>query len=193
MLLNPKSPQAIDSEIDPYSTPIPGQSLTDEPGKWPWEKPTKFTDVNDAFRYTVNRLADDPATMNSFEKLMAAGVSIQEITRTISFGGFTAGLWTVDIAQLIQPPIGALLVLHAKENGIPYKMFVHGDRSPLESDIPDELVLNSMRENNPEALDKLLQENTQQRMEVDQQFESMRPPPELEGFLAPVSVEEEEI
>lgn len=193
MLLNPKSPQAKNSGIDPYSAPVPGQSLTDEPGKWAWEKPAKFTDVNDAFRYTMNRLSDDPATMNSFEKLMAAGVSIQEITRTISFGGFASGLWSADIAQLIQPPVGAMLSLHAKENGIPFKMFVHGDRSAMESEIPDDLVLNSMREKNPEALDRLLQENAQERMGIDQQFDSMRPPPEMEGFLAPLSVEEEEI
>ena len=73
MLINPRSPQAQKSGVNPYSAPIPGQSLTDEPGKWAWEKPTKFTDVNDAFRYTVNRLSDDPATMNSFEKRVIFG------------------------------------------------------------------------------------------------------------------------
>ena len=125
MLVNPRSATAKISGLRQFSGPIPGQSLTEEPGARAWEKPPKFVDVNDAFRHVVNNLADNPEVMNSFEKLMTSGVTVEEITRTITFGGFVAGLWSVDVAELMQPPVGALLALHAKENGIPFKMFVH--------------------------------------------------------------------
>ena len=31
-------------EYSPFDTPIPGQSLTDEPGNYPWEHAPQFTD-----------------------------------------------------------------------------------------------------------------------------------------------------
>ncbi len=33
--------------FDPFDVPIPGESLTDEPGKWPWEQPPKYTDFKE--------------------------------------------------------------------------------------------------------------------------------------------------
>jgi hypothetical protein len=34
----------LQPEFDPFNTPIPGQSLTDEPGNYPWEHPPRKTD-----------------------------------------------------------------------------------------------------------------------------------------------------
>jgi len=192
MLINPRSTMAKQSGIQAFGAPIPGQSLTEEPGKQAWEKPTKFVDVNDAFRYVVNNISDNPNVMASFEKLMTAGVAVQEITNTITFGGFAAGLWSVDIAELLKLPVAALLALHAKENGIPFKMFIHQGASPIESDISDDLVLKSMKEKNPEALDQLIAEKAQQITDTEQELAEMEMPPELEGFLT-ASVEEEKI
>ena len=192
MLVNPRSALAKVSGINQFSAPIPGQSLTDEPGSRAWEKPPKYTDVNDAFRHIANSLSDNPDVMGSFEKLMASGVSIQEITRTITFGGFAAGLWSVDVAELLQPPVGALLVLHAKESDIPFKMFVHEGRSVVEGQdgITDEIMLKSMQEKNPEGLQQLIAKNAQQLEYVEQKMTGMEPSPEMEGFLT-VSNEEE--
>lgn len=183
MLVNPRSISARKSGLNPYSAPVPGQSLTDEPGKWAWEKPTKFVDVNDAFRYTVNNLSDSPDVMNSFEKLMQAGVSVQEITRSITFGGFASGLWTVDMAELLQPPIAAVLALHAKENDIPFNFFVHTDRSPVEGDVNDELMLRSMKEKNPEALKKLMSDTQQEMAQTQIQLDDIEYNEGLQGFL----------
>ena len=32
---------------NPFDAPIPGQSLTDTPGNYPWEHPPQYTDVDD--------------------------------------------------------------------------------------------------------------------------------------------------
>ena len=183
MLVNPKSVSARKSGLNPYSAPVPGQSLTDEPGKLAWEKPTKFVDVNDAFRYTVNNLSDSPDVMNSFEKLMQAGVSVQEITRSITFGGFASGLWNVDVAELLQPPVAAVLALHAKENDVPFNFFVHKNRSPVEGDVNDELMLRSMKEKNPEALKKLMSDTQQEMAQTQTQLDDMEYNEGLQGFL----------
>ena len=40
------------------SAPIPGQSLTDEPRGYAWERPAEFTTTEDALKYYLPRLTD---------------------------------------------------------------------------------------------------------------------------------------
>ena len=35
-------------EYSPFDTPVPGQSLTDEPGNYPWEHPPKSASIEEA-------------------------------------------------------------------------------------------------------------------------------------------------
>ena len=49
--------EGIGNEFD---APIPGQSLTDTPGNYPWEHPAQYTDPEEATEYIWDRLhADD--------------------------------------------------------------------------------------------------------------------------------------
>ena len=34
------------SEYNPFDSPVPGQSLTDKPGNYPWEHAPQYTDVD---------------------------------------------------------------------------------------------------------------------------------------------------
>ena len=171
MLLNPKKVQnqndisvgAMEAQ-DPFDHPIPGQSLTDEPGKWAFEKPPEFTDVDDAVDYVVEQISENPEAIEKFEKLMITGMPIESIVNTISFSGFSEGKWTPDIAELIKPPLSAFFVILAQEENIPAIMFNSSDSEIL----PDDQVMASMREGNPEAFEAL-----QQKAMMD----SMPPPP----------------
>ena len=40
-------------EVDPFDAPIPGQSLTDEPGNYPWEHPPQYTNPEEARRIAI--------------------------------------------------------------------------------------------------------------------------------------------
>jgi len=158
MLLNPKrvenqneaSVGVMDSQ-DPFDHPIPGQSLTEEPGKYVFEKPPEFTDVDDAVEYVVGNIAENPEAVEKFEKLMMTGMPIESIVNTISFTGFAEGKWTPDIAELIKPPLSAFFVVLAQEENIPAVMF-NTDEAEI---LPDDQVMASMREGNPEAFEVL--------------------------------------
>ena len=39
-----------------FEAPIPGQSLTDEPGNFPWERPPEINDPDSAIVYHLDRL-----------------------------------------------------------------------------------------------------------------------------------------
>ena len=80
MLLNPtkiSNPQEVKKGSieaqDPFDAPIPGQSLTDEPGKWAWEKPPEITDVDEAVESIVTPILEDPQKLEQIDRLMMTG------------------------------------------------------------------------------------------------------------------------
>ena len=143
---------------DPFDRPIPGQSLTGPVGKWPWENPPQITDVDDALMAVMQQLRNSKRTQKSYDQLMTLGMPIESIVNTITFGGFINGLWSVDIAELLKPPLEAALMLYADEKQLPYKIF--NNESDMNKTPEDELSTYDaaliMKENNREAFDKMI-------------------------------------
>jgi len=111
--------QTTDSEIAkrPFDGPVPGQSLTDEPGSRTWEGTPDITDPDEAVLYVVDKFESSKKTQSAYSKLMLAGLPIESIVNTISFGGFMEGKWTVDVAEIIKPPLTAFLYLMQMNTG----------------------------------------------------------------------------
>lgn len=99
--------------------PIPGQSLTDEPGKAAWENPPEYVDVAQALDYILQQ-----ATRRDFLKqyyvLVQNKVPLEAIARVILFQGFGQGKWTVDMMVLLSKPVLQMLVAIAKAAGMEY-------------------------------------------------------------------------
>ena len=53
-------------EFDPFNTPIPGQSLTDEPGNYPWEHAPKNVDPEIILERTWRGMTT-PEAVEAFE------------------------------------------------------------------------------------------------------------------------------
>ena len=94
----------MEPEYDKFSTPIPGQSLTDTPGKWSWEQPPQFTSIEEAADATMQRLFTDKNTKNVI-MMLEAGVPVEGVARSIVFAGFQSGAYTVDVALLLTPMV----------------------------------------------------------------------------------------
>ena len=93
--------------INPFDAPIPGQSLTDTPGNYPWEHPTKYTDFMEASTFIWNRLHQKESNKKILA-LMQMGVPIESLTRTTLFGGFVNGLWNPDLAIMLAPTVAKM-------------------------------------------------------------------------------------
>ena len=144
----------------------PGNSLTDAPGKWAWERPARFSDPDDVIDHTVNTISNGPVREDMI-KMMVAGISVEEIVEQITFKGFMAGAFTPDVAELVKPALGIFLADMALEEGFEPKMFV--DPSPVEGQMSDATFMQVMRERNPELYMAMNEEiNKEQRMK-DQQ------------------------
>lgn len=93
--------------------PIPGQSLTKEPGASPWEKPPQFTDLDEAMSFLIQNMTE-PKVAHKLLALMEAGIPITSILDTLLMQGFMDGKWTPDLAILLAKPLTALLIKIAR-------------------------------------------------------------------------------
>lgn len=161
--------------LDPFNRMPPGWTLTQPPGKWPWDRPPKYVNPDEAVSYVIDRLEDEDVH-EQFVKLMFAGISIEEIVNTIGIGGFSEGYFTPDVAEIIKPPIAFYLLGVAADYQIPVKFFATPDGMPVRDTGIDELqLLQIMKDRNPQFARHIL--DNIGKTEV----EDIRPEPE--GFM----------
>jgi len=169
-----------DIEKRPFDGPVPGQSLTDEPGSRTWEGTPDITDPDEAVLYVVDKFEGSKKTQSAYSKLMLAGLPVESIVNTISFGGFMEGKWTVDVAEIIKPPLTAFFIAYADEHDIPYKVF-NNPNELTDDGIPDDQVLSLMADRNPEAFAQLQEEANMQQQDAEIQDQGFLAPPPMAG------------
>jgi len=81
---------------NPFDTPVPGQSLTDEPGNYPWEHPPTYVTSDGAADHLWNRMSE-PEFAEQIIAMLDAGVPVEAIGRTVLFGGFLKGKFSPDV------------------------------------------------------------------------------------------------
>ena len=123
----------------------PGNSLTDEPGKWAWERPPQFSNPDDAIDYITDSVSEGPAKTDML-KLMAAGITVEELVDQITFKGFVEGAITPDVAELIKPAIGIFLYGMGIEEGFEPQMLV--DESPPTGQVTDAVFFDTLKVRN---------------------------------------------
>ena len=197
MLINPnaryKDTALKNVSTDPFDRPVPEQSLTGEPNKWAWEKPPQMTNVDEALVFVMEKIQNSPPTQKNYDKIITMGMPIESITNTIALGGFIEGLWSVDVLELLKPPLMASLMLYAEEKQLPFVPFNNdkpADYNPVLDEMDDYDFFATMAENNPDANSKLkvaLEESATQAMKEENKMADMK-----NSFLV-VSMDKEEV
>ena len=99
---------------------IPGQSLTDEPRNFAWERPPELDDPDLAIRYHMNRIADPEVLDNVFFAL-DFGVPVTVLTKSMMTGAVSKGIHTIDLGLIAEPIIRKFIIKTADQAGINYK------------------------------------------------------------------------
>lgn len=106
---------------DIFSGPIPGQSLTAEPGNYPWEQPPKYANPLDALDYYLKRFTNQEV-LDDLVDMLEMGIPVATFTEIALKRGFMEGLHTVDVKMLLKP----MLMMHIKgladAAGVEYKL-----------------------------------------------------------------------
>ena len=71
----------------PFARSVPGQSLTDSPGKYPLEKPPQEVSVEQALSKIMAAI-NQPDNIYNLISMIDAGISVESIVRTVTFNGF---------------------------------------------------------------------------------------------------------
>jgi hypothetical protein len=100
--------------------PIPGQSLTDEPQNFAWERPPEIVDPNDAVKYHMDRLSEKPVAESALF-LLEFGFPADILTRSMLTGAVGEGVHSIDVSVLVAPVIEEELGYMARTAGIEYK------------------------------------------------------------------------
>ena len=100
--------------------PIPGQSLTDEPGAFPWEQPPQINDPEDVLDYYIAKLADPEVSDNVLD-MIDLGMPISVVSDAMLSQGIMEGIHSVDAKLIVKPQVGLLMKRMAQEANINFK------------------------------------------------------------------------
>ena len=164
---------------DKFNFPVPGHSMTDTPKKWAWDNPPNTPNPDDAVELVINKVEGNPDTKEHFLRMMAGGVSVEEIINTIGLGGFSEGQWSPDVAELIKPALAVYFIGLAIKNKVPVIAFSEKEIQEENRMVSKSDTLKMMKEKNPQEF-----ENVKASMVVKNK-ELMQPPVEEQeqGFI----------
>ena len=102
---------------NPFDAPVPGQSLTDTPGNYPWEHPPLYTDPEEVTEFIWQTLHSEQL-LEQVIAMLDAGVPVEAIGRVILFGGFVEGKFSPDVAFIITEPVMKMILTIGVKAGI---------------------------------------------------------------------------
>ena len=167
---------------DPFNFPVPGHSLTDEPDKWSWDKPPRMTDPDKVVDFVIDRVESQANVKENFLRMMASGITVEEIVNTVGLGGFTAGEFSPDTAEVIKPALAVYFVGLAVENKIPVVMFTKRNTEEDGKMMSKEATLQVMEERNPQEYKRIVRGFEENQNNKQQQIEQS-PVEEEKGFI----------
>jgi len=99
---------------------IPGQSLTDEPRNYAWERPPEIADPNEAVVYHLERITTEEVLDNVLFAI-EYGVPTGVLAEMMCSGAVANGIHSIDVSLIIKPVVQEYLNATAKQAGIEYR------------------------------------------------------------------------
>jgi hypothetical protein len=109
-----------------FDAPIPGQSLTNEPRKYPWERPPETSDPDVAISHHLTRIGSHEV-LNSILDGVGQGVPVSMLTDLVLTGAVAKGIHSIDVSMMIAPVIQDYIVNLLEEEGVEFKEFFDDD------------------------------------------------------------------
>jgi hypothetical protein len=106
-----------------FNGPIPGESLTREPGNAPWEQPPQHAKVEDALNMYMEKLEEDDEILEDILFLLDEGFPLDLFVESMLLNGEMEGKHTFDASILIGPVIHEHLLSMAQAAGVTVKEF----------------------------------------------------------------------
>lgn len=99
--------------------PIPGMSLTSEPGNRPWEQPPQFVELDDVVAFYVEKMTEGEV-VDSLLEAMRNDAALVDIASTLIKGGVLKGIHSIDVGFLVLPILVELMQTIGDMNDVGY-------------------------------------------------------------------------
>lgn len=104
---------------DLLDAPIPGQSLTAEPGNYPWEQPPQLNTVDEAVEHYTPMFGEEEI-LSGILSHIEGGVALTTMADLITKGGVMTGLHSIDVGIMVAPVLVELMISSADAADIEY-------------------------------------------------------------------------
>ena len=122
-----------------FSGPIPGESLTREPGNAPWEQPPQFDKVEEVMGFYMDRFERDEV-LEGLLDVLDKGMAVEHFVDTMLLYGEMEGKHSIDASVIIAPVLHEYIVFLADSAGVNYKEF-QDDQEPVDKTQQDFMTL----------------------------------------------------
>lgn len=141
---------------DFLQAPIPGMSLTVEPGSVPWEQPPQYVTIQEVADYYIDKLTSDQEAIDKTIDAIELGVPLDSLADGVITFNMMKGIHTIDVGFLVTPIIVELFITLAELNDIKYYL-TEADRTKgkvLDRNLIEKIV-NSSEGKTEEAIQSL--------------------------------------
>ena len=103
-----------------FLAPIPGMSLTREPGNAPYEQPPKFAEPEKALGFYFEKLEDEDR-LDDLLFVLEQDFPVATLVDSLTSVGVMEGYHTVDVKMLISPILHEYIVSLAEAAGVKFR------------------------------------------------------------------------
>jgi hypothetical protein len=150
------------------NAPIPGMSLTTEPGNRPWENPPMLVTVEDALEFYSNKLIAEPENHDAILEMLELRVPVQNVATMLQKTSIMEGFHTIDVGILVTPAIEEMIMAVADMYGVRYAESMDQIMEGFEA--------------NPRAVRMAMQQLEKSLAEPEEEEGSLLAPPEEEAL-----------
>jgi len=112
-----------------FNGPIPGESLTREPGNAPWEQPPQYPTVQEALAFYLDKLGEDDEMLEDTLFLLDQDFPLDLFVESLLLNGEMNGKHTFDTSFLIGPVLHEHILGLAKAAGVTVREFQGASKS----------------------------------------------------------------
>ncbi len=179
-------------EITPFTGPIPGQSLTSEPGNVPWEKPSALSDPMDVLEMYMEKL-NDKEVMDDVIDMLDIGIPVDIVSASLLTKGVLEGQHTVDVKLLLRPLVSIHIKALADIVGVDYKMSMddYEDKDAMRKEKRKKILAAKLAqrvgvipEGKADAGEEIVMEVEKQLDEPQEEVQQEQPAEEPAGLMA---------
>ena len=111
----------MDADFALTANPIPGMSLTSEPGNSPWEQPPMFVELADVVDYYSDKLTT-PEAFDGITEALSNEATVTDLTNVMIKAAVMKGVHTIDVGLVAFPIIAEIIKTVGDIAGVGYVM-----------------------------------------------------------------------